>query len=330
MRLLTGPLCRLGAADLDGLAAWARFLQRRDGAGPATDSAARPDPTRLRLPGRAGRPAGDESAAAGAACPTSRTRRWTAPTGPASSRRWTSCRRRGGARPRASTCQPWPGSACSGCARRCDGCARSTGMPLADLVGEAERALGLDIEVLARPGAHRRPRPGRTSTRSPTSRPTSPAAPTGPRWAGSWPGSTPRSPRSAGSTRAPSRCRRDAVQVLTVHAAKGLEWDVVAVPGLVEGVVPRPVQRGHVVQGRAVADEPADRQGLVRRTVRGALRPARRPRRVAGAGLAARARPQGAGGRDVAGSSATAASTASRRSAGWPTWPSPGPAPRCC
>ena len=36
-----------------------------------------------------------------------------------------------------------------------------------------------------------------------------------------------------------------------------------------------------------MADEPADRQGLVRRTVRGALRPARRPRRVAGARLAA-------------------------------------------
>ncbi|WP_425498953.1 UvrD-helicase domain-containing protein [Oerskovia flava] len=30
----------------------------------------------------------------------------------------------------------------------------------------------------------------------------------------------------------------DAVQIITVHAAKGLEWDVVAVPGMVDGVFP--------------------------------------------------------------------------------------------
>ncbi|MDN5789559.1 MAG: PD-(D/E)XK nuclease family protein, partial [Micrococcales bacterium] len=35
-----------------------------------------------------------------------------------------------------------------------------------------------------------------------------------------------------------SESESDAVQVLTVHAAKGLEWDVVAVPALIEGVFP--------------------------------------------------------------------------------------------
>ena len=53
MRLLTGPLCRLGAADLDGLAVWSRVLQpprtgsipshgSAAGQGPGFDSADRP------------------------------------------------------------------------------------------------------------------------------------------------------------------------------------------------------------------------------------------------------------------------------------------------
>ncbi len=47
----------------------------------------------------------------------------------------------------------------------------------------------------------------------------------------------------------------DAVQLITIHAAKGLEWDVVAVAGLVDGVLPATATQGK--------DDPKDSAWLV-------------------------------------------------------------------
>jgi DNA helicase II / ATP-dependent DNA helicase PcrA len=112
-----------------------------------------------------------------------------------------------------------------------------TGMPLADLAGEAERALGLDIEVLSRP--EHTPTTARAhldafadvaaSFSGSADRPT---------LGGflSWLDAAQAQER--GLDKGYVEVSTEAVQVLTVHAAKGLEWDVVAVPGLVEGSFP--------------------------------------------------------------------------------------------
>ena len=53
--------------------------------------------------------------------------------------------------------------------------------------------------------------------------------------------------------------RGEAVRLLTAHAAKGLEWDVVAIVGVQEGAWPDLRLRGSVVGSELLVDIPAQR-----------------------------------------------------------------------
>ena len=227
MRLLTGPLCRLGAADLDGFMAWARYQQEvraraespHDVPQPFSDAVDRPSivealddlpPAHWRnRDGRRVSEAGRERLA--------------------------------------------------GLQRVVRRLRALTALPLADLVGEAERALGLDIEVLSRPGYT--PAAARAhldafadvaaSFTVSADRPT---------LGGFLSWLTAALKEERGLDKGYIEASADAVQVLTVHAAKGLEWDAVAVPGLVEGSfpdLPYAVSKPH--GGGWVVTEPKDR-----------------------------------------------------------------------
>jgi len=246
MRLLTGPFCRLGAADLDGLATWAREQQRQTAVAPGTpqtlalpglepdvaeafeepgtiDTASRfSDESGLLLHNEPGRPRdqaaeSSERASIVEALDDLPTVAW---------------RGRDGQR-----------ICAAGLARLralhlvVHALRRLTGMPLAELVGEGERALGLDIEVLARPEhtvstarAHLDAFAEVAATFS--------ASADRPTLGGflSWLDAALEQERGLDTPTIETSL--DAVQVLTVHAAKGLEWDCVAVPGLVDASFP--------------------------------------------------------------------------------------------
>ncbi|MFL6170990.1 MAG: 3'-5' exonuclease, partial [Ornithinibacter sp.] len=200
MRLLTGPSCRLGAADLDGLGAWARARQRtghRRGADLAPDASDRSSIVEALddLP-----PAtwvGDEGQTIG---PVARER-------------------------------------LVGLGEAVRRLRSLTGLGLAELAPEAEVALGLDIEVLSRPGwtpgaarAHLDAFADVAATFA--------ASADGASLGGFLAWLDAAVDEERGLDLGWIEARTDAVQVMTVHAAKGLEWDVVAVPGLVEGAFP--------------------------------------------------------------------------------------------
>jgi DNA helicase II / ATP-dependent DNA helicase PcrA len=277
MRLLTGPVVRLGAADLAGLWAWARELHRRPPA-PDPSGTLSPGPDTQPFPSRE-QPVGpgesdqaesreqsvgpgasnqaesrEQSVGPGESDQAESREQSVAGAGAADDRRGSDLaadsadtatlvealdelprpgwRARDGARLSAEALGRLHGLAAV--VRRLR---RLTALPLVDLVAEAEVALGLDIEVLAR----------HEHTASTARVHLDAFADVAARFATSadrptlsgflsWLDAAREQERGLDAGHTESEA--DAVQVLTVHAAKGLEWDVVAIPALVEGAFP--------------------------------------------------------------------------------------------
>jgi len=211
MRLLTGPAWRLGARDLDGLGAWAKEVAARW----------RPAPKPGERAHAATGPevqidAVDEQSIV-EAMDTLPEPDWLGPQGQQLS---TEGRRR-----------------LDRLATLLRGLRSRSGLPLPDLVLEAERALLLDVEVAAQPG--RSPAAARAHLDAFTDVAASFADGGDRPTLGSFLGwLSAAEARERGLDAGVVEQHDDAVQLLTVHGAKGLEWDVVAVTGLVEGTFP--------------------------------------------------------------------------------------------
>ena len=228
MRLLTGPSCRLGAADLDGLGAWARHRQRTARAHADRRGDLSPDSS--------------EEASIIEALDELPSPDWVGPDG-----------QRVGAVAL---------SRLRGLGNAVRRLRSLTGLGLPELTAEAEVALGLDLEVLSRPeyspGAARAHLDAFADVAS-TFAASAERASLGGFLA--WLEAAVAEER--GLDLGWVEARPDAVQVMTVHAAKGLEWDVVAVPGLVESSFP--AHSGN--QGKVVDDgwghaDPSDKGWL--------------------------------------------------------------------
>uniref|UniRef100_UPI000836C390 ATP-dependent helicase n=1 Tax=Janibacter corallicola TaxID=415212 RepID=UPI000836C390 len=125
---------------------------------------------------------------------------------------------------------------------------RATGMALPDLVAEAEHELGVDVEVLARPGWS--PAAARAHLDAFEDVAADFAAGADRPTLGGFIDWIEAAVEQERGLEAPVvEPTKEAVQILTCHAAKGLEWDIVAVPGLGEGVFPAHNSRASLKEG---------------------------------------------------------------------------------
>ena len=194
-----------------------------------------------------------------------------------------------------------------------------TYLSVPELVGEAERLLGLDIEVAARAGTS----PGRARAQLDAFRDVAvefARSADHPNLGGFLAWLEAADARENGLDMPVSEPDPDAVQLITVHAAKGLEWDVVAVAGLVDGGLPATATQGK--------DGPKDSAWL---TGLGSLpyplRGDRHDLPVSRTPAPTTPRSSRSG---ASSSCSTPATTRSPRSAGSPTSRSPAPGPTCC
>ncbi len=206
LRLLTGPRWRIGLRDLDAMGRRASALLR-GGAEPGGDPG--PDGSQLRL-------GGDEAEVGALADVLEQLDApeliAMAPLSPEADRRLRSLRRelavlRG----------------------RAD-------QPLPDLIADVERTTGLDIELEATPARLRRGR--RANVLAFLDVAADFVGLDGQTDLGAFLASLEAAEKAEDGYDIGVPSAADAVKLMTVHAAKGLEWDVVSVPGLSKGVFP--------------------------------------------------------------------------------------------
>jgi len=204
VRLLSGPMMRLGIADLDALAAWSRDQQHRRGG-----SVARHE--KDLAPDAADAPSIVE--ALDSLPPAA----WVGPEG--------------------ERLSELAAARLAGLGRTVQRLRGLTFLPLADLVLEAEKALGLDIEVLSRPNYTPAAARAHLDAFGDVAAQFSMSADRA-TLGGFLDWVKAAIEEERGLDRGYADATPNAVQVLTIHAAKGLEWDVVAVPGMVESTFP--------------------------------------------------------------------------------------------